>query len=256
MSNSTLEGDSASSGADAIKFVLVATVSVVLALSVAIVLAFVARACWRKRQGSKEYRRIPTADTDHPENKPRVKRKVQIVLPDPPPPKTRITLATDITNGSSKFPRYFPHKPAATDVPAEAVGVAAPQAFLCLKMSMNNNRLLVELQNMVGLPSRADGTPVDPFVKLNVASREKKHVTRRSSLGSSTTHPMAMDPEFMQTVDCGLVAREELEHCILHIEVYCIAINHNSIHVVYRYWITGPFRNIMCLLQLILGLTK
>ena len=219
--NSTLEGDSASSGADTIKFVLVATVLAVLALSVVIVLAFVLRACWRKRQGSKEYRRIPTKDTpDRPESEPRVRRKVQIILPDPPPPKTSITLATDITKGSSNRPRYLPHAATGGEkTPAEIEGVAAPQAFLCLKMSMNDNRLMVEVQNVAGLPCRADGTPVDPFVKLNVMSREKKHVNRKLSTG-----PVAIDPEFMQTVYCGSVVREELEHCILHIEVYYTAI--------------------------------
>ena len=220
-SNSTLARDSASSGA--IKAVLVVTVPVVIALSVAIILALVLRACWRKRKGSKEYIRIPTTD-EHPESKPQVKRKVQVAIPDPPPPKTRITLATDITKSSSKYPRYLPHKAAATEeerIPGETVGVAIPQAFLCLTMVMNDNRLMVEVQSVVGLPCRADGTPVYPFVKLHVVSREKKHVNRRTS----TVHPVAIDPDFMQTVDCGSVAREDLEHCILHIEVYYTAIN-------------------------------
>lgn len=212
-SNSTLAGDGASLGA--IGVALVVILPVVIALSVAIILALVVRACWKKRKGSKEYIRIPTTD-ERPEKKPRVKRKVRIAIPDPPPPKTRITLATDITKGSSKFPRYLPHKPAAGErIPAETVGVAAPQAFLCLKMVMNDDRLMVEVQSVVGLPCRADGTPVDPFVKLHVVSREKKHVRR-----ASTAHPVAIDPEFMQTLDCGSVTKEDLDYCTLHIEVY------------------------------------
>lgn len=219
--NSTLAGaragDSASSGADTIiKVVVLVTLPVVIALSTVIILALVVRACWRKGKGSKEYTRIPTTDTpDHPGNKPRVKRTVQIVLPDPPPPKTCITLATDITKGGSKFPRYLPHKPTATGEEKIPVGVAAPQALLWLKTIMNDNRLMVEVQSVVGLPCRADGTPVDPFVKLHVVSREKRHLNR----SFSTTHAVAIDPDFMQTVDCGSVVREELEHCILHIEV-------------------------------------
>lgn len=219
-SNSTLEEAEVDGtlGTDTSKYVLVTAIPIALALAIAVVVALVVRAYWRRRQGSKEYRPVPTKDTPdyaHDERVKRNVRKVQIVLPDPPPPRTRVTIATDITKSNSKLPRYLPHKPAGNSRSGGDVGVAAPQAFLCLKMYMDHNRLMVEVQNVVGLPYRVDGSPVDPFVKLNVVSREKKQLNRKSS----STHEVPVDPEFMQTVDCGPMVREELERSILHIEV-------------------------------------
>ena len=222
--NSTLDEDIVSETGTK-KYVLVTTIPVVLALFVVIILAFVIRSCWRKRQGSKEYRRVPTKDTPDNDQSERVKKRVQIILPDPPPPKMSITLATDLTKSNSKLPRYLPHKPSATvdshggDEPtAGRMGVAAPQTFVCLKLCINHNRLMAEVQNAVGLPCRADGTAPVPLVKLNVASREKKHNRKLSR-----TQPVSIDSELTRTIDCGLVVSEELEHSILHIEVCCAA---------------------------------
>ena len=221
--NSTIEGESGSSGKDRIKYVLVVVIPVVLVLSIAIALVFIVRSCWRRRRVSKEYRRVPTIDTPESsqlQNEPwRVRKKVRIDLPDPPPPKMNITLATDVSKGTSKLPYCLT---AASDNPRSGeknppvtVGVAAPQAFLCLKLFTSADRLVVEVQNVVGIPCRADGSPVEPFVRLNVVSREKKHVYRKSS----NTHPVRIDPEFTQTVYCGPLFKEEIEHSILRIEV-------------------------------------
>jgi len=229
IANSTLEEEAENLGANSLKYVLVTAIPVVVALCSAFVFVFVVRACWRKRQGSKEYRPVPTRDIpDHPQNEqPKSKKKqVQIILPNPPPPKMKITLAPDITK--SKLPYYLPHKSAATDIPCknlvnnveefEPVRMPGGVAALLLKICVEYNHLMVEVQNAVGLPCRADGTPADPFVKLNVVSREEKHVRRRSC----STHPVhhSTNPQFMETLDCGQVVREELEHSILHMEVY------------------------------------
>lgn len=225
--NSTLEKDletHSKSETDSVKYIVI-IVSAALGLVIVIVLVVLAlRAYWRKRRGSREYRRVPTKDTpDHPQNE-RVKRKVRIIMPDPPPIKTSIAIATDITKGNSKLPRYLPHKSPVKSksrsgeetASGMVVGVAAPQAFLYLKVCVNHNRLMVEVQNAVGLPCRADGTPVNPFVKLRMASRESKHINRKSS---SSSQLVPVDPEYLQRVDCGSVAREELENCILRVEV-------------------------------------
>lgn len=216
--NSTLERDGASEP-DTVKYILVIVVPVSLALAITVALGFLIRACWRKWQGSKEYRRVPTKDIpDHPKDE-RVKRKVRIIMPDPPPIKTSIAIATDLTKSSSMLSRYLPHNSPATsdssggEVPTGIGGVAAPQAFLYLKLCMHHNHVMVEVHNAVGLPCRTDGTPVNPFVKLRMVSRENKH--RKSS----STHSVPIDPEFLQRVDCGSVTREELENSILHIEV-------------------------------------
>lgn len=224
--NSTLEKEGEPE-TDAVKYIVVTVVSSVLGLVILIVLVFAIRAYWRKRRGSREYRRVPTKDTpDHPQNE-RVKRKVRIIMPDPPPIKTSIAIATDITKGNSKLPFYLPSKSPAKSKPSggeettsRIVGVAAPQAFLYLKVCVNHNRLMVEVQNAVGLPCRADGTPVNPFVKLRMASRESKNISRKSS---TSTQLVPVDPEFMQRVDCGSVVREELENCILHVEVMLLS---------------------------------
>ena len=234
--NSTLEEDSKSTGRDIITYVFVTVISVTLMLSIAIV--FIVRSCWRRRQGSKEYRRVPTTDTkecSQLRNEPsQVRRKVRIDLPDPPPPKTSITLATDVSKGTSKLPYCLA---AATGNPRSGVeknppvtvGVAAPQAFLCLKLCTSADRLVVEVQNVVGLPCRADGSPVEPFVRLDVVSREKKHVYRKSS----NTHPVRIDQEFTQTVYCGPLFKEEIEHSILRIEVSLV-----------QFSIPGKFRGV------------
>lgn len=224
--NSTLEEDSTSDstlGTD-VKYILVTIIPVTLVLSITIVLAFVVRRCWRRQQGSKEYRPVPTKDTlGHLLNE-RVRKKVQIILPEPPPPKTSITLATNLTKNAPKLSCYcyLPHKSVTTDNSCSAetisigkMGVAASQACLCLKMSVTHNRLMVEVKNAIGLPCRADGTPVVPLVKLNVVSREKKHGIKKCS----RTQPVSIGPDITQIVDCGSVVGEELEHSILHIEV-------------------------------------
>lgn len=226
IANSTFEGEEEDSlGTNTLKYILVTAIPVVVALCVAFVLVFVVRACWRKRQGSKEYRPVPTIDIpDHPNERP--KKQVQIILPNPPPPKTKITVAPNLTE--SKLPHYLPHKSAATDVscnnieeippvrgPAMMGGVAA----LFLKIYVEYNHLMVEVQNAVGLPCRADGTSADPFVKLNVVLREEKQHVRRKSCSTNSVHH-STDPQFMETLDCGPVVREELDHSILHMEVY------------------------------------
>ena len=219
--NSTLEKDSVSE-ADTVQYI-VTLVPSGLVLIILIILVFAIRGYWRKRRGSREYRRVPTKDTaDHPQNE-RVKRKVRIIMPDPPPIKTSIAIATDITKGNSKLPCYLPNRSPGKSKPSSGVetasgmvGVAAPQAFLYLKVYVNHNRLMAEVQNAVGLPCRADGTPVNPFVKLRMASRESKNLSRKSS---SSTQLVPVDPEFAQRADCGSVTREELENCILHVEV-------------------------------------
>lgn len=253
--NSTLE-ENDTSREDNVKYILVTTLSVAVAFSVAIVLAFIVRACWRKRQGSKQYRPVPT--TDYPQNEPVKNPKVKIVLPDPPPPKTRITLATDL---ATKLPPYLPHKPIATGNsrrnPPGVVGVATPQAFLCLKMCLDHDRLMIEVQNAIGLPCRTDGTPADLFVKLNVVSREKKRVKRSPSGTLPIQH--SNDPRFVQTLDCGSVVREELEHTILHIEVFWYRQSVTLIFILlspYRYWITCLFHSMLCLLRLSLPSMK
>lgn len=220
--NSTLEEDGTSE-ANATVYVLVVIVPVTLALAIIMVFGFVVWVCWRKRRGSKEYRFVPTKGTpDSPQDERVKKRKVRIIMPDPPPIKTSIAVATDLTKSSSKFPHYLPHKSLteihsfrARGIVPGTVGVAAPQAFLYLKTFVNHNRLTVEVRNAVGLPCRVDGTPANPFVKLSIVSRENKHVIRKSF----RTNSVPINPEFVQRVDCGSVCREELENSILHIEV-------------------------------------
>jgi len=241
-------------------YVLVTVTPSVFVLLFTIFLAFFIRTCYKRKW---RYKLVPTKDEqDQPPRKPSSKRNVAVAIPDPPPPRIKITTAPNLAEPSSHFTSQLYHlQPPVFAEGKESndgeEGVARKQAYVCLKMNLEQNRLLVEVQKAVGLPHREDGIPADPFVRLNVMSRERRNSRRKAS---STNHiDRTSDPTYMQTLDCGSVVKEELADSILKIQASgyfncksSAASNKRCIkctvtcNIVYKAYNIPPFQGITC----------
>jgi len=216
--NST-EVDSSESG-KTLNYVLVTVTPTVFLLLVTIFLVFLIRTCYKRKW---KYKLVPTNDEqDKSTRKSSNNRTVTPVIPDPPPPRIKITTAPNLAEPSSHFTsQFYLHKPPVATESKESFdseeGVAEQKAYVCLKINLEQNRLLVEVQKAVRVPHRKDGTPADPFVKLSVTSRERRNSRRKAS---STNHiDRSSDPTYMQTLDCGSLVKEELTDSILKVQV-------------------------------------
>ena len=209
-------------GGKTLNYILVTVTPAVFVLLITIFLVLFIRTCYKKKW---RYKLVPTKDEqDHPRRKSSSKRTVNVTIPDPPPPKIKITTAPNLAEPTSRYTQFtvqLLHKPPVAaeckEITDGEEGVAGKQAYVCLKMNMEQNKLWVEVQKAVGLPHREDGTPADPFVRLSVMSRERRNSRRKVS---STNHiERTSDPTYMQTIDCGSVIKEELANSNLQIQV-------------------------------------
>jgi len=217
--NSTTVEDSESG--KTLSYVLTTVIPTVFVVLVTICLVLLIRTCYKRKW---RYKPVPTREEqDQPPRKQSNKRTVNVSIPDPPPPKIRITTAPNLAELSLHVTSQFTsHKlPVAVDGKESTdheEGVAGQQAYVCLNINLKQNKLSVEVQKAVGLPRREDGTLADPFVRLIVMSHEKRNSSRRKA--SSTNHvERTSDPTYMQTLDCGSIAKEELANSLLQIQV-------------------------------------
>ena len=104
-----------------------------------------------------------------------------------------------------------------SSVMEEAEKKKGPELFLSLLYKESDALLKVKVERAVGLPDRADGTPVDAYVRLFFIPNLAELPQRRTN--KTKTQRRENSPVFNEEVEYEAMSMEELINSNLHVEV-------------------------------------
>ena len=101
--------------------------------------------------------------------------------------------------------------------PDEATPQVRPELYLTLKFDEESSLFVVNVDRVVSLPPKADGSAVDAYVRLFLIPRLTDLTQRRTA--KTQTRPNSLSPVFNEDISYDRMSRDELINSTLHLEV-------------------------------------